>query len=172
MHIRVFSYGSNLCIARMLARVPSGRPLVTASVEAYALRFHKHGRDGSGKADAFFTGARDDVVWGAVYEIDAADKRALDRIEGLGSHYLEREVSLVTAVGARLDAWMYYASPQRIVEGLKPYGWYHRFVVEGARQHRLPAAYIAALEAVEFVDDPDGRRHARELAVLEGVSDR
>jgi len=170
MRVRVFAYGSNLCIVRMRARVPSARPLVAAALEAYALRFHKHGRDGSGKADAHFTSSAEDVVWGAVYEIDAAEKRLLDRVEGLGSHYLEREVGVATVAGSRLDAWMYYASPHRIVEGLKPYGWYHRFVVEGARQHGLPADYVAALEAIEFIDDPDPRRHERELRILDALA--
>lgn len=41
---------------------------------------------------------------------------------------------------------------------LKPYSWYLRFVVEGAKQHGLPEEYVATLEAVRAIEDPDKER--------------
>ena len=40
------------------------------------------------------------------------------------------------------------AKPSQEV-GLRPYSWYKRFLVEGARSHGLPADYITMLEALE-----------------------
>ena len=82
--VKVLAYGSNLLLARMRGRAPSAEPVTTVRLPGYALRFHKRGRDGSGKADAFFTGRGQDVVCGVVYELSPADKVALDLAEGLG----------------------------------------------------------------------------------------
>ena len=75
--IAVFAYGSNLCVERILARVRSTRVLTVARLEGHALRFHKRGRDGSAKADAWSSGDPRDVVWGVVYELATADKATL-----------------------------------------------------------------------------------------------
>lgn len=179
----VFAYGSNLCVQRMLARAPSARVVAVASLAGHALRWHKAGRDGSGKCDAFFTGNDDDVVHGVVYDLTQADKRALDRFEGLGEHYGEKLAQLVAAPGGgfrrdgetqdgndarervvagALEATVYVALPGRVDANARPWTWYRDHVLTGARQHGLPAHYVARIEAVEAAEDPDRRRHRRE----------
>lgn len=165
MTVRVFAYGSNLCVARMLARAPGARVLATGRISGHALRWHKKGRDGSGKCDAVETGAGADEVWGAVYEMTEADKRALDRFEGLGEHYFEKTVVVRTGDGREIDAGVYVASPRWIDDGARPWRWYLEHVLAGAREHGLPPPYVAALERVPADDDPDRARHARESAI-------
>ena len=66
-----------------------------------------------------------------------------------------------------INAWFYVAidtSPD-----LTPYHWYKAFVVEGAREHALPADYIAALEAVASMPDDDEERAALNARILAGV---
>ena len=175
----VFAYGSNLCMARMLARVPSARVVGVATLAGHDLRWHKAGRDGSGKCDAFFTGNDDDVVHGDVYAMTESGKRALDRFEGLGEHYAQKAVRVRLAerdAGSNRDAgparWadaaVYVALAHRIDAGAKPWSWYKAHVVTGARQHGLPPAWIAKLEAVQAREDPDRERHDRETAQREG----
>ena len=53
----------------------------------------------------------------------------------------------------------------RIDPDLKPFAWYLAHVLAGAREHRLPADYIAAIECLAVVDDPDPLRHASELSI-------
>ena len=48
---------------------------------------------------------------------------------------------------------------------LRPYTWYLRHVLAGARQSGLPARYIEAIERVQAVRDTDAEREARELAI-------
>ena len=48
---------------------------------------------------------------------------------------------------------------------LKPYTWYKTLVVAGAREHCLPVAYVAQLEAAESFDDSNGNRHARNMVM-------
>lgn len=158
-----FSYGSNMSRARLRERVASAEFLTVAALSQHRLRFHKSGRDGSGKCDAEFTGDPEDRVLGVVFEIPGDEKRILDRIEGLGTGYDEKEVEVVTADGRSLSARMYVATdidPLR-----KPYRWYKRHVLTGARENELPTEYVAGIEAVEADEDPDGARSRRELAI-------
>ncbi len=170
MSVLVFAYGSNLCLERLRARTPSARVVATGFLRGHALRWHKRSRDGSGKCDAFVSGDATDLVWGAVYELSAADKPVLDHFEGVGDDYFEREVVIETS-GARIaGAVAYLANPRWIDAEARPYSWYKEFVVRGAAQHRLPRDYRSVLEAVDVIEDPDRSRHQREAAVLASVS--
>jgi len=72
--------------------------------------------------------------------------------------YDPRQV-VVAAHGRKLSATAYVARRDTIDPSLKPFSWYHRFVVQGAKEHELPVDYIRYLEAFESVADPDVRRH-------------
>lgn len=165
--VRMFAYGSNLCIERLRARTPSAMVLDTAMLDGHTLRWHKKSRDGSGKCNAFATGSLEDHVWGVVYELTPRDKAALDVFEGLGEDYFEKLVRVRAASGAAIEAVAYVANPLLLDETVRPYRWYKGYVVTGARQHGFPDAYRAALEAIEEHDDEDAERHAREWQVLE-----
>jgi gamma-glutamylcyclotransferase len=164
----IFSYGSNMCTPRLRARVPSARRVAVARLEGHQLRFHKRGRDGSSKADAYRTDAESDHVWGVVFQIDPSEKPELDRAEGLGHGYLEREVRVATATAGTVTALMYYAAPAAIDARLLPFSWYTHFVISGAREHALPADYVSVLEAVAAVQDPDPERDAANAAIARG----
>jgi len=157
-----FAYGSNMSQPRLKRRVPSLRCLGAASLSGFQLRFHKSGSDGSGKCDAYCTDVPGDTMHGVLFEIDDSGKAALDGIEGLGYGYDDTEVEVLHN-GQSLRAVTYIAT--RIDERLRPYAWYHRHVLEGAREAGLPDAYIEAILAVPVVADPDRLRHERELAI-------
>ena len=147
---RYFAYGSNMSTVRLRQRTPSARFVSIGVLRHYALRWHKLGRDGSGKCDAAYAGAQSrDVVWGVVYEIDCAEKADLDRVEGLGVGYDETEVRIETDRGECLAARTYAAKPDKVDPALQPRQWYKAHVLRGAREHRLPADYVRLIEAVE-----------------------
>ncbi len=145
---RYFAYGSNLSTQRLRERAPSARAIGRARLPRHRLRWHKLGRDGSGKCFVECTGVAADDVWGVLFELDWRDKPKLDAAEGLGIGYFEREVRLAMDGGERL-ALTYYAKPDKIDPALRPRQWYKNHVLRGAREHGLPASYIAALERVE-----------------------
>ena len=147
---RYFAYGSNLSTARLRERAPSARPLGVGRLPRHALRWHKRGRDGSGKCDAAFTGCPADEVWGVLFTIDCAEKPRLDAAEGLGIGYVEKVVQVLTTTG-RMDARTYQAKPDQVDAALRPFEWYWRHVLHGAREHGLPAAYVAAIERIGTV---------------------
>ena len=146
-----FAYGSNMSSERLLGRTPSAVSLGRARLPRHALRWHKLGRDGSGKCDIEATDVAGESVWGVLYEIDAADKRALDAAEGLGVGYNEQTVYVETATGAE-DAVTYKARPDKIDPMLRPLPWYKAHVLRGAREHGLPYGYMRRIAAVAVLE--------------------
>ena len=142
-----FAYGSNMSTERLRARVPSARARGKGRLLHHTLRWHKLGRDGSGKCDIEPTETQD-IVWGVLYDVAWAEKPVLDAAEGLGIGYFEKAVRIVTDDGER-HALTYHASPDSIDSTLRPRHWYKDHVVRGAREHGLPAHYVRALELVE-----------------------
>ena len=156
-----FAYGSNM--SRLLARVPSAEFVTAARLEAHRLAFHKAGADGSGKCDALATGDPAHCVFGVVFEIAAAEKEHLDRIEGLGSA-MPRNGAAGCCRWGRSGRLPLLRDPHRrrpcavcLVQGPRS-RW-------RAATHGLPADYVRAIEAVTVIDDPDPARARRELAI-------
>jgi gamma-glutamylcyclotransferase (GGCT)/AIG2-like uncharacterized protein YtfP len=165
MTILYFAYGSNMCAGRLTQRVSSAKPRFTAKLAKHQLAFHKRSNDGSGKADVQYTGNVDDLVWGVVFELEASQKPNLDNAEGLGYGYFEKSVTVETRSGSKITAAAYYADDAYKDAGLKPYCWYLRFVIEGAKQHGFPEEHVASLEAAGCIEDPDVARSSRERAI-------
>ena len=163
-----FAYGSNLCLGRFLARVPSGRVVGIGRVRGRALRFHKVGSDGSGKADAWASGDPQDEVWGVLYAFEPEDRHGLDRAEGLGHGYRVQLARVECPDGTATEAWFYEAEPRACDEHLTPWDWYLRLCVVGAREQGLPMEYIAQVAQQISRPDPDRERAERNLAVLRG----
>lgn len=163
MRIRYLAYGSNMLPRRIEERLGRCPPLGVASVRGYSLRFHKRGRDGSGKCDAFLTEAREDVLFGVVYELTVTQRAALDEFEGAG--YESRNVVVDTVSGA-LEVYTYVARAAHVEGGLRPFPWYKSIVVAGALVHDLPGAYVTRLRSVETTPDPDVERMSLHLALL------
>ncbi|CAM2069667.1 Gamma-glutamylcyclotransferase [Sulfidibacter corallicola] len=160
-----FAYGSNLLIERLQARTPSAGEAGTGILRGFRLEFHKIGTDASAKCDAFETGDETDLVYGVLYRLSDADRNVLDEIEGVGHGYEVIEVDVETTAGA-VTVFTYVVDPAYMNPELPPYRWYKAFVLEGARQHGFPEAYVAAIDAVPAIADPDVERAARNAQVL------
>jgi gamma-glutamylcyclotransferase len=162
-----FAYGSNMFACRLAARTPSAVRIATAFVEGRRLAFDKVSTDGSGKCDIEATGNPADRVYGVIFRIATSEERALDEAEGVGHGYRKDEILVVTLEGT-LSAMTYIATqkdPKR-----RPYEWYKAFVVQGAAENALPAAYMELIRAVPSQTDPNTARRARNQALLAGHS--
>jgi gamma-glutamylcyclotransferase len=161
-----FAYGSNMLSRRIRERVPSARCIGIAVLRGHELRWHKAGQDGSAKCDVITSSGPDAIVHGAIYEIAAAEKILLDKAEGLGAGYNEKQVQVESNWGT-VTTWVYHAT--NIDASLVPFAWYKALVVAGAREHELPSDYVAKIEAVPARSDLNLVRAARNLS-LAGVS--
>lgn len=159
-----FSYGSNMSIKRLLGRVPSAKKVDIGILEKHELKFHKVSKkDGSAKCDASETGMPEHSLYGVVFHISKEEKPALDKKEGLGYGYEQKNVQIILSNGSTLEAFTYYAT--NIDPELRPLDWYKEHVIRGARENELPIEYIRTLETIEFVEDSDAERRDEELSI-------
>ncbi len=152
MSVRYAAYGSNLHPLRLGRRLASARFRGTAFLPDWSLEFHKRSLDGSGKC-SIREGSSGVHV--AVYELSAADRLELDRIEGLGAGY--DEIALEVPGFGR--CFSYAAADTHIDESLCPYDWYFGLVLAGALFHDFPDAYVERIRSVATTRDPDAGRH-------------
>lgn len=153
-----FAYGSNMSTRRLASRIEGFRVRGMAFLDGHALRFHKAGQDGSAKCDA--CPCPDATVIGVLYELDAHCLDDLDAFEGDG--YRRETVELRDASGKRIKAVTYLAT--RIDASLQPFDWYLAHVLTGAREHHLPADYVAAIARNPSIPDTNTARREREIA--------
>jgi gamma-glutamylcyclotransferase len=165
MQLFYFAYGSNMSVSRLRARVPSARPHGVSQLTHHQLSFHKIGKDGSAKCDAYFTDNQHDLVMGVLYTIDHAEKAYLDQVEGLGKGYEIKQVDLLHPEGHQVSAFTYYAT--HIDSKLEPFHWYREHVLRGAEEFDLPEAYIADIRSVACIEDSNTERVIRELGIYE-----
>lgn len=159
-----FSYGSNMSIRRLLARVPSAKKVDAGILEKHELKFHKKSdKDGSAKCDACDTGDPEHLLHGVVFHIPESQKPGLDRVEGLGCGYEQKDVEIILNNSKAITAFTYYATS--IDQELKPLDWYKEHVLRGATENSLPAEYIQSIESIEHEVDPDAERRDRELSI-------
>lgn len=161
--MKYFAYGSNMLYARLKRRVPSARPLGSASLAGHVLRFHKHGADGSGKCNAFPSGKPQDVVHGVLYEVDEKRLSRLHAAEGPGYEFVK---VMVQSASGETEAFMYRARSAYLDDALAPYTWYQAFVVAGARENDLPRHYVSYLENLFGRPDPNLLRRFRNGWIL------
>jgi len=100
---------------------------------------------------------------GSVFKIDPAEKARLDRAEGLGFGYGEKEVTVVDESGLKITAHTYYAT--KIDGSLRPYSWYLNHVIVGAIESSIPEVYLGRIRSIVSTEDPDPERDARERAI-------
>ena len=164
--ITYFAYGSNMLTARIEERLGRCARVGTGYLKGRQLVFHKRGRDGSGKCDAFETGRLADRVFGVLYRLDRGQRLKLDGFEGPG--YESREVVVQLTLDA-IEAYTYVAVPSAVERDLVPYSWYKSLVVAGAHAHRLPLPYREMLETFPCMSDPDVERRSWYEALLEAA---
>jgi gamma-glutamylcyclotransferase len=142
------AYGSNLHPRRLRERIRSAALRGTSFLHNYTLQFHKRGQDLSAKCGFSDCGQGMHV---AVYEIDDADRKALDAIEGVGKGYDVDQIS-VPGFG---KCFTYVAARTHIDECLQPFDWYREMVLLGCLSHAFPAAYCERVATVPVIEDPD-----------------
>ncbi len=150
--------------ARLCARTPSAKKIDIATLRQHQLFFHHASeKDNSAKCNALFTGNNQHVVHGVLFEINPDEKPVLDRCESLGIGYEECIVEVAPTRGGRIEALTYIS--MRVEPAIQPFSWYKEHVLRGAMEHALPRDYLAAIDAVECINDHNLHRHQTELSI-------
>jgi gamma-glutamylcyclotransferase len=136
--------------------------MMPGELPGHRIMFHKRGRDGAGRSNAWPAAAIDRLP-GMLYRVQTQEFAKLD---AAGAGYHAEEVLIETTAGP-LTALTWRAKPEEIEDGLRPWDWYVALIRAGAALHGLPASYRRWLESVAVVVDPDRARASAAFAVIE-----
>ncbi len=155
-----FAYGSNMSERRLRAknRAPSAKVVGTGMLKDYCLTFRKLSKDGSGKCTIEY--CKSGKVYGVLFKINKDEKEKLDAAEGLCKGYTDITVD-IEIIGTKYPksyecgkivcAKTYYGTNLKL--NLKPYAWYKKHVLVGAKEQNLPQCYIDYLKSFDAVED-------------------
>lgn len=143
-NIWYFAYASNMSRPQVEQRAGPPAEEKIARLDNYELNFDKLARGGTGTAN--IVPAEGQVVYGVLYRITEQQVKALDRFEGVPEHYRRSQITVVDEQGHKVSAQVYLA--RKVRKGLKPDRLYLQRILQGAEEHRLPAAYLAQLRKI------------------------
>jgi gamma-glutamylcyclotransferase (GGCT)/AIG2-like uncharacterized protein YtfP len=157
----VFAYGSSMN-TEDLHRWLTGHGRSTegilqaaaASLPGYRMAWNYRSRMRRGGAANLRT-APGREMFGVALQVDEPTLLALDAKEGHPEIYSrgERQLAVRLRDGTEIQAWVYLVVPERCSErGEWPRKEYLRLVVEGAREHGLPAWHVRELEVTPTLD--------------------
>ncbi len=136
MGILYFAYGSNLDPDQFKMRCPSSQKIDRATLADHQLLFSNRGY-------ATIRPAKNNTVYGVVYELSREDAIELDRFEGVASNLYREEQKIVTLFsGLPKEAMVYiddhWNNPR------EPGNCYLKKIEAGYRVHQLPAESLEA----------------------------
>jgi hypothetical protein len=151
-----FAYGSNLDPIQMGERCPGAGTTGLAALHDHRLAFPRRSEVWGG-GTAGVQPSHGAVVWGMLFDVTDRDLAVLDGHEGFrgaGDAHNQYDREHVTveitrpddgSIPRRVRAWTYIARP---ANPTPPSRRYLDTILRGARHHRLPEEYVAALAAV------------------------
>lgn len=143
-----WAYASNMNRRQMEQRLQRvGLRWMIGTLDGYRLRFNKKsGVDQSGKAN--IVPHKGESVWGVVFELS---KEEIERLADFEQGYAQKTVE-VNCPGqkAQLSVQTFIADASGA--DLLPTSAYLHSIIEGAREHGLPAEYCAQLANLQTVD--------------------
>jgi gamma-glutamylcyclotransferase (GGCT)/AIG2-like uncharacterized protein YtfP len=154
-----FAYGSNLDPVQMGSRCPTAQTVGLAGLHDHRLAFPRNSETWGGGTSGIVP-SHGPTVWGVLFDVTQACLDTLDTNEGFrgpghpDNHYDREQVTVELtrpddgSIPRRVRAWTYVARPAKPTP---PSRRYLDTIVRGARHHRLPEEYIAALAATQAV---------------------
>jgi hypothetical protein len=147
-----FAYGADLHPAQMTDRSPGHRSVGVVRLPNHRLIFPRFSREWGG-AVASLSQSPSDVVFGALYDLPPDEVPVMHHHKGYDpdgppelNEHVFREVTVRRLAGAeQISAWTYLAVPDNTA--VLPSRAYVDTLVDGARYHGLPRAYLVLLNA-------------------------
>jgi cation transport regulator ChaC len=148
-----FAYGSNMNLERVRQRKMSFECAESGHLLEYSLRFNKRSVKYSGAAAANVVAAANGVTEGVIYRlIEPEQIEIMDPYEGYPVRYRRIALPIVTKAGV-VDAWVYIANEDHVLEGLAPARWYLTHLLAG--RDYLSKSYFESLSQTKCLDDSD-----------------
>ncbi len=145
-----FAYGSNMNSEQLQARCADAKLIAVAKLADHQLGFHGYTPEWDG-AEETVSEAPGKEVWGVIYELTPSDKEKLDDwqdalFDGSGAYF--HSPAKVTDQQAKEYSVLLYKKA-KLGNPEKPSEEYLNFIVKGAVERGLPAAYVDQLRSIE-----------------------
>lgn len=144
--IRNFAYGSNTALRYIREYCPSASLVMRASLPNYRIEFRRYSENLAGGISTIIANPGY-LVHGVLYDISRKDIEALDELEDVPLGIYVRETMLVLGE----DGGWHAADLYRVAKPDGPYTpsrQYVEYMLEGAREHEQPEAYVANIERI------------------------
>ncbi len=126
-----FAYGSNMNPARVEQRNMRFHSAEHGSLRHYELKFNKRSVKYPGAASANVTAKEHAITEGVAYRLVAPIQiETMDPFEGYPRRYNRLALPILVESGF-VDAWVYIANEDYIIEGLAPARWYLDHLLAG-----------------------------------------
>lgn len=152
-HFHYFAYGSNLKLSEITRTCPSAIRVAVARLPNHRLLFPRFSTSRGGGVASIEPSAGE-FVWGAVYQIEEAEKPALNAREGYkagraGNAYEALEIAVEWG-GIPTDLRRLLTYKANSQPGIHlPTSEYLRLIIDGARECGFRDDYIKNLEKIE-----------------------
>ena len=145
-----FAYGSNMNKEQITARCTKPKVVAAAKLADHQLAFFGHSVVWDGAEETVVPAPGHDV-WGVIYDLSSSDRERLDnaqdaRMDGSGS-YFHSPVKVTSQDGIVHSVLLFKKDKLGISE--KPSQEYLNFIIQGAEENNLPAAYVGTLRKLE-----------------------
>lgn len=148
-----FAYGSNMNPDRVRKRKMAFHSHERGTLEHYRFSFNKRSVKYPGSASANVNPGRNHITEGIVYRLEDPEQiTVMDLYEGYPVRY-NRLALPIRVEGGVVEAWVYIANADYVVEGLRPNRWYLEHLLS-AREH-LSDAYYRMLTRTVCLPDSD-----------------
>lgn len=141
VNVPYFAYGSNMSTTRIEKRLGPVKRRGIAQLPDYAIAFDKASTDGSGKTN--LVTKKSSEAWGVVFELTPEQ---MNKLKDLEKGYVTKSIT-VSVGGESVDVTTFIAAKRE--RQLRPTKPYLDYLLEGAREHGLPAKYVRRLERVK-----------------------
>ena len=149
-----FAYGEDLNPARLGERAPGHRSLGVARLPGHKLVFPRFAREWRG-ATASVAPSPNDAVFGALYDLPPDDVPVMHHHKGydpegppeLNEHVFREVAVRRLGTSEMVSAWTYIAVPDNTTA--PPSAAYVNAIIDGARYHGLPRAYLLVLQGIK-----------------------
>ena len=148
-----FAYGPDLNPAQMMQRSPGHRSLGVARLDDHWISFSRYSPSDR-SATISIVENQGSTVWGALYEVPEEDVPILNHIHGFDpdrqaglNEHVAQKVSIHRLGHSQPIAVSTYVAVPDDGKTL-PSPDYIELILDGARYHGLPRAYLAALQAI------------------------
>lgn len=134
--MKYIAYGSNMVEKQMAFRCPNARLIGTGYLPNHRLEFYLHATVERSRA----MGAKVPV---AVWEIDAADEKSLDRYEGYPNYYTKHRRTVVMDDGSKIEGMVYIMN---MIRPYPPTAEYYNGIVDAYHKLGLSSEIKTVLE--------------------------